>query len=94
MLMAASGRVRSVRTAGSKLVFVDLEDDAGVAQVVCNFGVLQEAGLSQEQFRAFKHVIRKGDWYCTTTAIHRPCPLYVLMPFVSLRWKPPQVIRR
>lgn len=62
--MAPPGRVHSVRAAGSKLLFVDVENSGQIAQVVCNLGVLQDAGLSQEQFKAFKHVIRKGDWYC------------------------------
>lgn len=66
-----SGRVTSVRTAGSKLVFIDLENDGGNVQVVCNFGVLQEAGLSQERFRSFKHVIRKGDWYSFSGNPHK-----------------------
>lgn len=68
VLMAASGRVRSVRTAGSKLVFVDLENDGDAVQIVCNLGILQEAGLTQDLFRAFKHVIRKGDWYSTPSS--------------------------
>lgn len=65
-MLIIPGRVRTVRTAGSKLVFVDLEDDGRIVQVVCNLGVLQDAGLTQDQFKAFKHVVRKGDWYCVS----------------------------
>ncbi|KAL1302647.1 hypothetical protein AAFC00_003014 [Neodothiora populina] len=61
--VSISGRVRSVRTAGSKLVFIDLEDVDNNVQVVCNLGRLQEAGVSQETFRSFRHIVRKGDWY-------------------------------
>ncbi|KAI5272436.1 lysyl-tRNA synthetase-like protein [Aureobasidium subglaciale] len=58
-----SGRVRSVRTAGSKLVFVDIEQDDHVAQAICNFSHLDKNGVPREQFNAFKRVVRRGDWY-------------------------------
>lgn len=57
------GRVRSVRTAGSKLLFIDIEEDGRVAQAVCNFSQLDKNGISRERFNAFKRVVRKGDWY-------------------------------
>ncbi|TIA77623.1 lysyl-tRNA synthetase-like protein [Aureobasidium pullulans] len=58
-----SGRVRSVRTAGSKLVFIDIEQDDRVAQAICNFSHLDQNGVPREQFNAFKRVVRRGDWY-------------------------------
>jgi lysyl-tRNA synthetase class 2 len=58
-----SGRVRSVRTAGSKLVFVDIEQDGRIAQAICNFSRLDQNGASCEQFNAFRRIIRRGDWY-------------------------------
>ncbi|KAH0166155.1 class II aaRS and biotin synthetase, partial [Aureobasidium melanogenum] len=58
-----SGRVRSVRTAGSKLVFIDIEQDDHVAQAICNFSHLDQNGVPREQFNAFRRIIRRGDWY-------------------------------
>lgn len=66
-----SGRVQAVRTAGSKLVFVTLEGDGRILQVVCNHRVLFEAGMDSESFKAFKHIVRKGDWYSFVGSPHK-----------------------
>lgn len=71
MRLLASGRVRAVRTSGSKLVFVDLEEDGATVQVISNFGELEKQGITPEQFRAFKHIVRRGDWFSM---------LYTLLP--------------
>ncbi|KJY02496.1 lysyl-trna synthetase like protein [Zymoseptoria brevis] len=66
------GRVRSVRTAGSKLIFFDLArtvsgtiKDSGSIQIVCQFKQLQKENseLSLDDFKSFGKMIRKGDFY-------------------------------
>ncbi|RMY69949.1 hypothetical protein D0863_06101 [Hortaea werneckii] len=56
-----TGRVKSVRTAGSKLVFVDIQCEDGSIQVVSQFGKLTD--ISPSQFKDSTRTIRKGDWY-------------------------------
>ncbi|KAK5109929.1 hypothetical protein LTR62_006418 [Meristemomyces frigidus] len=70
-LLTVAGRVRSVRTAGNKLVFMDLEDGSGHLQVVCQYGKLQEGDLARESFNGFSKIARKGDWYTITGWAHR-----------------------
>ncbi|KAF2808247.1 lysyl-tRNA synthetase-like protein [Mytilinidion resinicola] len=60
------GRVRSRRTAGNKLVFLDIERQTGKFQGMCDFGVLSEHGVSLEDFKQFKKIVRKGDWFSIT----------------------------
>ncbi|KAF2839234.1 lysyl-tRNA synthetase-like protein [Patellaria atrata CBS 101060] len=57
------GRVQTVRTAGSKLVFFDLVYREEKVQGMCNFRILEENGVSREQWQHFKRLIRKGDWF-------------------------------
>lgn len=54
-----------MRTAGSKLLFMDLESGGRVVQVVCQLKALQEqnSGITPEAFRAFRKIARKGDHY-------------------------------
>ena len=62
--LTALGRVRSLRLAGSKLAFVDIERQDGKVQGYCDFKVLADHGVAIEQFKQFKQVARKGDWFC------------------------------
>ncbi|OTA38702.1 hypothetical protein BTJ68_01181 [Hortaea werneckii EXF-2000] len=55
------GRVKSVRTAGSKLVFVDIQCEDGSIQVVSQLGKLTD--ITPSQFKNSTRTIRKGDWY-------------------------------
>ncbi|TKA82012.1 hypothetical protein B0A55_01728 [Friedmanniomyces simplex] len=70
-LVTVAGRVQSVRTAGSKLVFMDISDGNANLQAVCQLGKLQEAGADTEQFKGFTKVARKGDWYSVTGWPHK-----------------------
>lgn len=66
-----SGRVRTYRKSGGKLVFIDLEQDGVGLQAVCNFSQLDKNGVSVEAFGAFKRVCRRGDWYTFVGHAHR-----------------------
>jgi len=70
--LIASGRVQSIRTAGSKLVFMDLKDGQGnTIQVVSQYGKLEANGVSRDRFRSYMKTARKGDWYTVTGHAHR-----------------------
>lgn len=65
------GRIKSIRSAGSKLVFIDLipvssiersGDGYGPFQAVLDFGILPEGESSDKMWRDFKRVARAGDW--------------------------------
>lgn len=62
-----------MRTAGSKLVFLDLKQDDHTLQAVCAFGKLDDAGNEESlaTFKRFSKVVRKGDWYEVTGYGHR-----------------------
>ncbi|KAK4543876.1 hypothetical protein LTR36_004650 [Oleoguttula mirabilis] len=69
-----AGRVQSVRTAGSKLVFIDVSDGRSPGdsiQIVCQLGKLASAGVTTEQFKACTRTVRKGDWYAVTGWPHK-----------------------
>jgi lysyl-tRNA synthetase class 2 len=55
------GRVYSSRIAGSKLIFLDIVQDGTRVQALCNFGPLEAEGLTKQQFKAFYHLVRRGD---------------------------------
>lgn len=81
-----AGRVQSVRTAGNKLLFLDLKQGDHTLQIVCQANYL--AALSQapssnptstitpsdppsNTFKTFTKSVRKGDWYSVTGHPHR-----------------------
>lgn len=65
----ALGRIRAVRTAGSKLVFIDLACDDASLQMVVQLDQLKD--VTPRQFKDATRVIRKGDWYLVTGWPHR-----------------------
>ncbi|KMP05105.1 lysyl-tRNA synthetase [Coccidioides immitis RMSCC 3703] len=65
------GRIRSQRTAGSKLVFFDLWQDGHKVQILCNQRILGVTGVSPERFREFYHLLQRGDVYSITGKPHR-----------------------
>lgn len=70
----ALGRVQSVRTAGSKLVFIDISDghnSKDTIQLVCQLGKLESTGVTKELFKACTRTVRKGDWYTVTGWPHK-----------------------
>jgi len=52
---ALSGRIKSIRSAGSKLIFIDLEGDGSRVQVMAT------AALYQGEFEALHTTLRRGD---------------------------------
>ena len=52
------GRIRSQRTAGSKLIFFDVVQYDHKVQILCNQRI---SGVSPEKFREFYHLLRRGD---------------------------------
>lgn len=60
---SSTGRVLSVRISGKKLVFMDIIQDGQILQAICSLG---KVGLSEdpEPFRAFSHLVRRGDIVC------------------------------
>jgi lysyl-tRNA synthetase class 2 len=59
-----SGRVRSVRLLGSKLMFLDIERDTQRLQVMVELKKLSPREGLDESFKDFKKVGRIGDWIC------------------------------
>ncbi|KAH6643156.1 hypothetical protein C7974DRAFT_329128 [Boeremia exigua] len=55
------GRVRSVRLAGSKLMFLDIERDTQRLQIMVERKKLSEDD-SEEKFKSLRMVARLGDW--------------------------------
>lgn len=63
-MLTTTGRVRSVRLAGSKLMFLDIERDNQRLQVMVERKKLTEDD-SEEKFKSLQKVARIGDWVCT-----------------------------
>ena len=63
-VLTVSGRVRSVRLLGSKLMFLDIERDTQRLQVMVELKKLIPQDGLDESFRNFKKVARIGDWIC------------------------------
>ncbi|KAF2719626.1 class II aaRS and biotin synthetase [Polychaeton citri CBS 116435] len=70
-----SGRVVSVRSAGSKLVFLDLARDGQTLQALCNLNTISEKSQTDaditKPFKSFAKIVRKGDWYSVDGLAHR-----------------------
>lgn len=62
-MLTSLGRIRSIRAAGSKLIFLDLAQNGCNVQILCNFSVLSDAGLTADDFAQFYHLVRRGDNY-------------------------------
>ena len=62
-----------MRTAGSKLIFIDIKTFSGNVQAVCQLAKLQQedGSITLEKFKAFGKLIRKGDFYSVTGHAHR-----------------------
>jgi lysyl-tRNA synthetase class 2 len=63
-VLTVSGRVRSVRLLGSKLMFLDIERDTQRLQVMVELKKLTPQDGLDENFKNFKKVARVGDWVC------------------------------
>lgn len=63
-VLTVSGRVRSVRLLGSKLMFLDIERDTQRLQAMVELKKLTPQDGLDENFKSFKKVARIGDWVC------------------------------
>ncbi|GIZ42663.1 hypothetical protein CKM354_000592200 [Cercospora kikuchii] len=68
-----AGRINTIRTAGSKLVFVDIAVGDGTIQGVVQLSTLQERNphTTIDSFKAFSKTARKGDSWLVKGQIHR-----------------------
>lgn len=66
-----SGRVHSVRSAGSKLIFMDIKDAHHTIQIVTQQPKLEPIGITRDQFKKYAKTVREGDWYSATGHAHR-----------------------
>jgi lysyl-tRNA synthetase class 2 len=62
-MLTIPGRVRSVRLAGSKLMFLDIERDTQRLQIMVERKKLSQDD-SEDKFKSLKKVARIGDWIC------------------------------
>ena len=63
--------MQTVRTAGSKLVFLDVKDGDHTLQMVVQLKRVEASGGSLADFKSFTKVARKGDWISFTGHPHR-----------------------
>ncbi|KAF1851346.1 lysyl-tRNA synthetase [Cucurbitaria berberidis CBS 394.84] len=61
-IVSVFGRVRSVRSHGSKLMFLDIERDTQRLQVMVELKKLIAQDDLSEEFKGFKKIARIGDW--------------------------------
>lgn len=64
LVLIRVGRIYASRIAGSKLVFIDLVQDGKKVQGLCNLKRLAALGVTPEDFKAFYHLVRRGDIIC------------------------------
>lgn len=70
-LIQVFGRITSIRTSGSKLVFIDLVEDQVKLQVILSHSALEPLGISKDEFKQITLLTRRGDWIGEPS---RPCP--------------------
>ena len=63
------GRIWSIRSAGSKLAFVDLRQDGSKLQILCNFQDLEPKGVTAQNFKRWGDSLQRGH---IISAIGRP----------------------
>lgn len=62
--LTLAGRIRSVRSLGSKLIFLDVERDTQRLQIMVELKKLTQQDGLDESYKSFKKVARLGDWIC------------------------------
>lgn len=70
-LIGKVGKVQSVRSAGSKLVFLDVKDGDHTLQVVVQLKHVEASGSSVADLKTLAKVARKGDWFSSVGRPHR-----------------------
>ncbi|CEJ54086.1 Putative Lysine--tRNA ligase [Penicillium brasilianum] len=67
--VVVSGRIRTYRLAGSKLIFFDIVQDGHKVQVMCNKRQLED--VEGPEFKKFYRLLRRGDAFSVTGRPHR-----------------------
>ncbi|CAG7918272.1 unnamed protein product [Penicillium olsonii] len=67
--VVVSGRIRTYRLAGSKLIFFDIVQDGHKLQVMCNKRQLES--IPPAEFKKFYRLLRRGDAYSIIGKPHR-----------------------
>ncbi|KAJ5444371.1 Lysine--tRNA ligase [Penicillium daleae] len=67
--VVVSGRIRTYRLAGSKLIFFDIVQDGCKVQVMCNKRQLE--GIEGPEFKKFYRLLRRGDAFSVAGRPHR-----------------------
>ncbi|KAJ5911775.1 Lysine--tRNA ligase [Penicillium subrubescens] len=67
--VVVSGRIRTYRLAGSKLIFFDIVQDGHKVQVMCNKRQLE--GVEGPEFKKLYRLLRRGDAFSVTGRPHR-----------------------
>lgn len=50
---------------GTRLIFLDLQQDGRTLQVVANFGAFKEPSIvSENSFQQLYHLAKRGDYIC------------------------------
>ncbi len=55
------GRINAIRTASSKLVFVDVIQNGHQIQVLCDYSQLSSTGVTLQEFKDFYKNLNRGD---------------------------------
>ena len=58
------GRVYAVRHGGARLLFFTLAERHQSMQIICSLSSMATAGVTEDEFKRFSQVVRKGDWFC------------------------------
>ncbi|KAJ9150387.1 Lysyl-tRNA synthetase-like protein [Pleurostoma richardsiae] len=69
--VALHGRIRSIRRASSKLLFIDLVEEFERVQGLCNYGKFDSNNVSLEQFKSIARLLQRGDHVAITGRVTR-----------------------
>ena len=61
-LIQVFGRITSIRTSGTKLVFIDLVEDQVKLQVILSYSAFESQGIPKDEFKKTTQLARRGDW--------------------------------
>lgn len=60
----------AVRHSGSKLLFFTIADRHQSMQIICSLSSMAASGVTEDEFKKFSQVVRKGDWFCKPKKSH------------------------
>ena len=56
--------MNAVRHGGSRLLFFTIADRHQSVQIICSLSSVATSGVTEDDFKRFSQVVRKGDWFC------------------------------